>query len=316
MNNLQIKKRSIHIGLSVARWCLLISIAYIILYPIFYMLFKAITPVEQAGDPSVAWIPRGFSLENFSIAYEGLDYLKSLWNTLSIQILGGMIEVLTCAVVAYGFARFRFKGKNLLFILVILTMIVPPQAIIVPMYLNFAHLDVFGLLELLSKAVGTELRPNILDSGWTFWLPSLFGVGLRSGLFIFIYRQFFIGLPKELEEAAAIDGAGPVGTLLRIVFPSSGTAFLCVTVFSIIAHWNDYYLSVMYFNERFPLSVALDTLANQPWLDLGGGATISGDKLINVSQAGSLMFFMPVLIFYLVIQKYFIRSIDKVGIVG
>ncbi len=315
MNNLQIKKRSIHVGLSVARWCLLISIAYIILYPILYMLFKAITPLEQAGDLSVAWIPRGFSVENFVLAFEGLDYLKSLWNTLSTQILGGMIEVFTCAVVAYGFARFRFKEKNLLFVLVILTMIVPPQAIIVPTYLNFSQLDFFGILKMLSNVFGTELRPNILDTSWTFWLPSLFGVGLRSGLFIFIYRQFFVGLPKELEEAAAIDGAGPLGTLLRIVFPSSGTAFLCVTVFSIIAHWNDYYLSVMYFNERFPLSVMLDTMSNQPWLNLGE-LTISGDKLINVSLAGALLFFMPVLLFYIIVQKRFIRSIDKVGIVG
>lgn len=315
MNNLQVKKRSIHVGLSIARWCLLISIAYIILYPIFYMLFKAITPVAQAGDPSVAWIPRDFAVENFVLAYEGLDYLKSLWNTLSVPVLGGMIEVLSCAVIAYGFARFRFKGKNLLFGLVILTMIVPPQAIIIPLYLNFAHLDVFGVLELLKNISGVDIRPNLLDTGWTFWLPSLFGVGLRSGLFIFIYRQFFIGLPKELEEAASIDGAGPVGTLLHIVFPSSGTAFLCVTVFSVIAHWNDYYLSVMYFNVRFPLSVALDILANQSWVNIGD-ITVSGDTLSNIAQAGSLMFFMPVLLFYLIIQKYFIRSIDKVGIVG
>lgn len=315
MNTVLLKKRCIHTGISIARWFLLISIAYIILYPIVYMLLKALTPLALADDPSVAWVPREFSLENFKWAFIGTDYLKSLWNTVSIPVLGGMIEVLSCAVIAYGFARFRFKGKTLLFGLVILTMIVPPQAIIIPLYLNYSHLDVLGLLELLGKVVGTELRPNVLDTGWTFWLPSLFGVGLRSGLFIFIYRQFFIGLPKELEEAAAIDGAGPVGTLLRIVFPSSGVAFLCVTVFSVIAHWNDYYLSVMYFNERFPLSVMLDTMAGQPWVDLGT-ITVSGAQLSNVSMAGSLMFFTPVLIFYLIIQKWFIRSIDKVGIVG
>lgn len=315
MNNVQLKKHSVHIAVTVLRWFFLISIAYIILYPVFYMFFKAVTPVSQAGDPSVAWIPRDFSVENFGLAFNGLDYLKNLWNTVSVPVLGGMIEVLSCAVIAYGFARFRFKGKTLLFGLVILTMIVPPQAIIIPLYLNFAHLDVLGLLELLKNATGVDLRLNLLDTGWTFWLPSLFGVGLRSGLFIFIYRQFFLGLPKELEEAAAIDGAGPVGTLLRIVFPSSGVAFLCVTVFSVIAHWNDYYLSVMFFNEQRPLSVALSTLSEQSWVTIGD-VTVSGFSLSNVAQAGSLMFFLPVLIFYLIIQKWFIRSIDQVGIVG
>ena len=88
-----------------------------------------------------------------------------------------------------------------------------------------------------------------------------------------------------------------------------------MTVFSVIAHWNDYYLSVMYFNENFPLSVVLDTMAGQSWVTIAD-ITVSGDKLSNVSMAGSLMFFTPVLIFYLIIQKWFIRSIDKVGIVG
>ena len=108
---------------------------------------------------------------------------------------------------------------------------------------------------------GSDLRPNLLDSGWVFYLPSIFASGLRSGLFIFIYRQFFVGMPKELEEAAAIDGASPVKTFLHVIIPSSGVAILTVSIFSLVWHWNEYNLSVLYFDENHPLSVRLSTLS-------------------------------------------------------
>ena len=307
----QIKKQTKKWTYSLARAFFLISVGYLVLYPIFYMFFKAITPFAQSADPSIVWVPRSVSIESFVAAFEVMNYPKALLNTLSVQVVSGLIEVLVCAFVAYGFARFNFPEKNVLFLLVILTMIVPAQAIIIPTYLNFSHLDFLGIFGLISKWVGTELRPNILDTGLTFYLPSLFGVGLRSGLFIFIYRQFFKGLPKELEEAAQIDGASTLGTLIKIVFPSSGASFLCVTIFSLIAHWNDFYVSVMYFPSKYPLSVELNRI---------GETALSYDGFVeaglNVKMAGCLLFILPLLILYLFLQRKFIQGIEQSGIVG
>jgi murein DD-endopeptidase MepM/ murein hydrolase activator NlpD len=126
---------------------------------------------------------------------------------MGVQVLSGLIEVFSCSLVAYGIARFRFKGRNLIFFLAIAMIMIPPQMTAVPMSLNFAHFDVFGILGLIGNIIGKDIRPNLLDTGFTFWLPSLFGVGLRSGLFVFIYRQFFKVLPKELEEAAGREEA-------------------------------------------------------------------------------------------------------------
>ena len=311
IKNYNFKKQYSNILVSVFRAVFLISVGYVVLYPILYMLFKSVIPFSQADDPSVVWVPKGFSLENYKAAFKGIHYAKALFNTLSIQIVSGLIEIIVCAIVAYGFARFNFPEKNILFILVVLTMIVPAQAIVVPSCLNFSRLDFLGVLNLIGKAIGKEIRPNILDTGLTFYIPSFFGVGVRAGLFIFIYRQFFKGLPKELEEAAAIDGAGIWKTIFKIVFPTSGTAFLCVGIFSMIAHWNDYYLSAMYFTDKFPLSLELKQLGETA-MNFDGSVVAAA----NVKNAACILFILPPIIMYLILQKNFIRSIGRTGIVG
>ena len=297
------------IAMSVFRYFLLISVSYVILFPLAYMLSYAFRPAAEMTDPSVVWVPKQFVLDNFKQSIQLLQYGKSLWNTLSIQMLSGMLEVLTCAIAAYGFARFRFKGQNLMFAMVLLTILVPPQMTAIPMHLNYSHFDVFGVLNLAGKIIGRDIRPNLLDSGFVFWLPSVFGAGLRSGLCIFIYRQFFKSLPRELEEAAYLDGAGSLKTFFRVILPSSGVAVLTVAIFSMVWHWNDYYLSVLFLNDKFPLSVQLKQISNSA---VGAGVTI--DRGILMSAC--LLFIVPVLVLYIVLQRKFIQSIDRVGIVG
>ena len=310
------KNRLKNTSMSFFRIFFLLSFGYVVLYPLLYMISRAIIAPGDAIDPTIVWVPNDFSAKNFEIAYKAMEYGETVIRTLSIQVLSGCLEVFTCAVVAYGFARFDIPGKNLLFMLVLITMIVPSQAIIVPLYLNYNKLDFLGILGLLNKMGAPDLRINILNTGWTFYLPSLFALGLKSGLFIFIYRQFFKSFPKELEEAASIDGAGPIRVLLYILFPSSGVAFLCVFVFSLIAHWNDYYLSVMFFSDKYPLSVRLSEIETH--IQYGGFSDIAltTEARSNVAITACLLFLAPILILYLFLQRKFIESVESVGIVG
>ena len=222
-----------------------------------------------------------------------------------------------CSITAYGLARFDFKEKKLLMGMLIATILIPTQMIMVPLMVNMRYLDVFGILGAISKLVGTELRPNLLNTPWAFYLPSIFAVGLKAGLFTYMYVQFFKGLPKELEEAASIDGAGPVKTFLTIVVPSSGTIFLTVTIFSIIWHWNDTYLSSLFLSGDYPLSVQLSRI----FTILGTGVDgVQYGKYtrstIGIVMAACLLVILPMLIMYCILQKRFIKSIDRVGIVG
>ena len=180
------------------------------------------------------------------------------------------------------------------------------QMLIIPMYLNYAHFDILGIGKFFIDTFHLpDFRPQLLNTGLTFWLPSLFGVGVRSGLFIFIYRKFFEGLPRELEEAAYVDGAGPLRTFVSVILPSSGVVFLTVTIFSTIWHWNECYLSDMYNKANPPLAVKLDYIRSEILKDSRAAG-----------MAACLLFIAPVLIMYMFLQRKFVQSIDRVGIVG
>lgn len=298
-------KRLLSVGGAVVRWVFLISIGYIAVYPLLVMISNSIMPMEDVLDQSVVYIPKSVTLDFFREAFERLDFKNSFKSTLMFPILSGLIEVATCAVTAYGFSRFEFREKNILFGLVLLTIAVPATLLMIPQYTGFYNFDPVKLLAVVNKIFGTRFNVNILNTGFTMWLPSIFSVGLRSGIFIFIYRQFFRGLPKEFEEAAYVDGANPLAAFIRVIVPSSSVAITTVLVFSLVWHWNEYYTTGMFFlEENRPLAVMLGEIAENAQLSNG------------VRMAAALVFIIPILAIYLVLQRRFIKSIDKVGIVG
>lgn len=298
---------------SIFRLIILLAVSYIIIYPLLYMLSSALKTASAFQDPGVLWIPKVLTSANFKNAIEAMNFKNALFSTLRLEVVSAVIETAACAVTAYGLARFNFPGKKLITVMLVFLIVVPSQMLVIPMTVNFSQLDFFGILKALETVTGKELRPNILDTSWCFYLPSLFSVGLRSGILIYIYHQFFLGLPKELEEAAWIDGSAPPRTFLCIALPSSTVAVITVFVLSLVWHWNDYYLAVMYTSENFPLAVSLASLPQK--LSLLG---IWPGNILNTTgvMAGCVMFVTPILLFYLILQRKFIKSIDRVGITG
>lgn len=298
---------------AIMRWLFLIAISYILLYPLLYMISAAVKDSTNFSDPTVVWIPKIYSFSSFRIAWKALDYGKTFINTLKLEIVSAFLEIFACSLGAYGLARFNFRLKKPITAVLLITILVPTQMIIIPLMLNFRYLDFFGILAFIGKLTGTELRPNLLNTPLTFYLPSLFAVGLKAGFFTFIYMQFFKGLPKELEEAAWIDGAGPFTTFFRVIIPSSGVVILTVSIFSVIWHWNDYYLSVMYLSKNYPIAVMLNNIFHT--LDVMGYSPHTASTT-GIAMAGCLMTIAPMLIMYIILQRKFIQSIDRVGIVG
>lgn len=309
----EIKDKVFSFGFFVVRWLFILAVGYIILFPLLQMISQAVMTQEQYTDTSVVWVPKELSSINFKVAWQTLDYPKTFMWTLLVNVISALIQVLTCAFTAYGFSRFNFKGKNLFMVLLILSIIVPAQMTVIPSYINFRSFDVLGILKLVGSVFGVDIRPQLIDTPFTFYLPSVLSVGLRSGIVIFIYIQFFKGLPKELEEAASIDGAGALETFLKIVLPSSGVAIVSVTILSVIWHWNEYFLSVMYFSNNNTLAVRL---ANLRMFIQNAGIDAKMAVTTGIVKAGCLLFILPMLIMYLILQRKFIQSIDRVGIVG
>lgn len=309
------KKKITRIVAYVFRLAFLISVSYIVLYPLLYMIVSSISTEEAFLNSRRIWIPSYITTSFYPLASEILDYFNCLFSTLKFEIVAAIIEVCSCAVAAYGFSRFNFRFKKLFTSMLFLTILIPTAMIIIPLTVNYSRLDVFGILNLIYKLTGTDLRVNVLNTPWAFWLPSLLGIGLRSGIMIYIYMQFFKGLPGEFEEAAYVDGAGPLRTFLQIIIPSSTVVILTVSVFSLIWHWNDYQMAVMFMNDDLPLSVSMLNLPDVLTI-YGYWITQNDPNAISIMMASCVMFVLPMLVFYLIVQHWFIESVDRVGITG
>lgn len=308
-----LKEKIINFIIFVFRWVLILSVGYIIIFPLIQMISQALMTQEQYTDTSVVWIPKEISMVNFKVAISVMDYFKTLIWTFLVNVLSALVQTFTCAIAAYGFSRFKFKGKSFFMAILIFSIIVPPQMTVIPSYINYSNFNFLGVFDLINTLFKTNINLNFIDTPFTFYLPSLFGVGLRSGLMIFIYMQFFKGLPNELEEAASIDGASSLKTFMSIVLPSSGVAIISVLILSVIWHWNEYFLSVMYFTNNSTLSVRLYNI--QMYLTTFG---IDADMAVTtgVIKGACLLFILPMLVMYMLLQRKFIQSIDKIGIVG
>ncbi len=280
----------------IIRAIILIEISFILLYPLIYTLSVAFRPPAQLNDPVIIWIPKNLTFENIRNVWEFIKFPTLIFNTVTISVVSAMIQTAICAVVGYGFARFKFKEKNILFAILIFTVILPPQTVTIA---NFIQFRTFG----------------ILDNPLAFYLPAITANGIRSGLFIFIYRQFFSNMPADLEDAAYIDGCGPFKTFLKIMVPNAGASVIIVFLFSMVWYWNDTFFAGMYLERMQTISVALESLRSNLSVMIPG---IQAD-MFTISaymQAGVILTIMPILIIYIFMQKYFTESIARTGLVG
>ena len=313
------KIKSFFIGrvAGLCRYLFLISFSFVVLYPFIYLIVNSFKGATDFADPVVQWVPKELYLGNFRSAAVVFDLWESIGNTLMYEIVAAMLQFCACAVAGYGLARFEFRGKKILTAVMILNILVPSMMIITPSYVNFSRMDFLGILKGISGLIGDDIRPNLLNTQLVFYLPSVLGVGLKGGFFIYIYMQFYKKLPKELEEAAAIDGAGPWKTFLRIAVPNSITAAVTVLLFSIVWHWNDFYLAQMYNSKHPTLSVALNSFSeNVISSKLAIDTALSKALSVPILLTGCLLFIIPLIAFYAIIQKKFIASVTNSGITG
>lgn len=290
------------------RFVIIFGLSFVILYPILYMISTSLRPQSEMSDPSVMWIPKSIRFENFVEIWKAIDYPKTIWNTLILNIVSSVLQVGTCALTGYGFARFKFKGKNFLFAIVLLQIIVPVQIILIPQYMQFRYFDPFGLFTALT---GDTL--NLVNTNLAMYIPALLCNGIRAGLFIYLFRQFFRGLPKELEDAAYLDGCGPFQTFISVMVPNAASSFLTVFIFSIVWYWNDYYVSSMFFKDPNTISLKIANISYLISMALTGQVGNANDFVVWM-EAGCLLAIAPIVIMYIFLQKYFTEGIERAGL--
>lgn len=300
------RRTAVDIVWRIFRAVILFGLGFVIMYPLIYMVSCAFRDRSDMTDPTVMWITRHYTLDVIRETMQAMDFGNTMKNTLILNVGCSFVQVLSCSVTGYGFARFQFKGRKLLFAVVIMMILVPPQVISMPLYWQFRH---FG--------VG-KFSVNLIDNMLTMYLPAVTGNGIKSGFMILIFRQFFKGMPRELEDAAYIDGCGPLRTFIQVMIPNAASAFLTVFLFSVVLYWNDYYVSSTFFTNTKTISLMLQNLDTELKMRLFNSAAVEipPREQIVWKEAGCLLSIAPVLIMYVCLQKYFTESIERSGIVG
>lgn len=300
------------VGWSIVRAVFMLEMAFVILYPVIYMLSMAFRDSKDMFDMSIVWIPRNFTLENFKLVFDSMDFLPALKNTTIISVCCTILQLICCMTTGYGFARFKFKGSRILLLLVIFTVIVPPQMINIPNYLLFSDFDVFGIIHLIT---GSPTTVNMLDSYGTVMILAVLGQGLRSGLFILIFFQYFKNIPNELEEAAMIDGCGYFKTYTNIMLPNAEGPIITTVMFSLVWYWNDYYTITTFFTKIRTLSANLSGI-KLSLMNLMSSDAYNPYKVTTIQQAACIVCMLPMLVMFILLQRKFSRSMISSGIVG
>jgi len=295
---------------SIIRAIIIIGLCFIILYPLLVSFSSAFMTDDAIHDQTVKWIPRNPTLENFRFAFIGMDYGQAFVNSLLLTLAVSILQLISATLVGYGFARFKFRGAKLLFSIVIFSIIVPNQTIRIAYYLEFRFFNLFGLLG--------EEGFNLLGTYWPFILTAMTATGYRNGLYIFIMRQIFKGMPGELEDAAYVDGAGPLKTFYKVMLPGASSGILLVFLFSFVWQWNDVIISSIFLQGgnllQFNVTSAGTDFAQYYSRTFGG--QISGFHYSIINNAALLLFLTPLLVFYGFLQRYFVESIERTGLVG
>lgn len=310
LNGYLLKQNSKKLVISFFRLGLIIGLAYVILYPILLKLSVSFMSSVDLADFSVKWVPKDWTLQNFKVAAKAMDYWSSLTLTFGVSLTSMILQTLFCTLAGYGFARFEFKGKNIIFLIVLLTLIIPPQTYMVSSYTQFLYFDFFGIGKLLGMA-----PVKLINTPIPLFLLSIGGVATKNGLYIYVAKQFFEKLPKEIEEAAEVDGAGVFTTCFRIMIPNARPAIVTISVLSFIWVYNDLYMATTYMPELKMFSTVLSTLPYvfKSAMSGPGAATIEVSVITN---AGALLTIIPIIIIFFLVQKMFVEGVERTGITG
>ncbi|MCL2364152.1 MAG: carbohydrate ABC transporter permease [Defluviitaleaceae bacterium] len=294
------KTKNFVMGLFIA--IILAGVCYIIIAPVLGLISTAFMSVEDIGNPVVFLIPAAPSLYNISHAFGYMDYVATLIRTLIYSLGLAVLHVVVCSFVGYGFARFKFRGSEFLFALVIVSIVIPIHAYMIPMVQGFRFF--------LGNPDWNLINDTI---PWPIILLTATGVGVRSGLYIFIFRQFFRGIPKEIEEAAFVDGASPLGTYLRIMLPNAVPAVITVFLFSFVWQYNDvYYAGNLFVGNRL-----MANMMSSAGFMYSATQQITNPMMVQMITFGAVVLTIaPILIIYLFLQRFFVEGLERSGIVG
>lgn len=278
-------------------YTIFIATSYIYLNPILKMIVNMFMSLKDLMNPTVTWIPTELYFGHIVQAWKMMNYTQAFSVSLIVALSVSVFHCISCGFAGYALARLDFPFKKLVFGLLLMAFIIPPQVIILPTIIAYTSLG---------------LNNSLL----TLIIPSLLGFGVKGALFVIIFRQFFLTQPKELEEAAKIDGATALKFYLKVMLPLAKPAILVVFLFSFVWTWNDTYFPQMFLTESKLLPLASEMLQlDRVITSLVETQQITSFESGAIKMAASFLSILPPLLIFIFFQRHFVESVDRTGLV-
>jgi multiple sugar transport system permease protein len=342
------------------RMVLMIGISYIVLFPFIAKVAGSFMSPEDFVDVTVRLIPKNPTFDIYRAVINELGYWEAFMNTFTLSFICAILQTFICCLIGYGFAKFKFKFRNFVFLLVMLTMIIPHQTLELAMFLNFRNFDILGIIRLLKgggieifgwnvKELGegvaaffesldvlpadikwgeyltaggvqkwkvqmemTQSGINLHGTYFPFVLLSITGLAFKNGLYIFMLRQFFRGIPDELEESAYMDGSGTFRTFIQIILPLSIPMMITVFLFAFCWQWTDDFYTMKFLNTTTSpnLLVKFIDIPSSLRLDYAGKQLYES----AIRNTCGLLIILPLVILYAFFQRFLVQGIEHSGI--
>jgi multiple sugar transport system permease protein len=267
--------------------CIFLAVVFSV--PTYWALTSSFKTVAEIQQIPPIWIPETWHWRNYLRVWELVPFGRFFLNTLYVSLAAGTGQVITASIVGYGFARFRFRGREFLFLCILGTIMFPTELTIIPTFIVFRHI-------------------GWIDTFWPLIVPYWFGGG---AFFIFLFRQFFRTIPEELLEAARLDGAGYFRVYWQIIVPLTKPAFASAAIISFLTHWNDFFNPLIFLSSPSKFTLALGIAAFNT-----GGVGLTPEPRDHLLMAATVMMTLPVVLIFFFAQKYFIQGIATSGLKG
>ncbi len=320
------------------RFILMIGISFVILFPFFSKIAGSFMGMEDFVDVTVRIIPKHFTFTTYKAIFLENNYLDAFLNTTLLSVSAALLQTFVACLIGYGLAKFKFKGNKIVLLLVVLTMIIPHETLKLSMQMHFRYFDIGGI-QGITTGSGKQIFPgllnllglggastgkniinangtiNLLNTFWPMLIISGTGLAFKNGLYIFMMRQFFQGVPDELEESAYVDGSSVMKTFFKIIIPLSIPMMITIFLFAFSWQWTDEFYTGLFFQSATDKVTLMPDIVDIP---TSLKVTYAGTTLFNtaIKNTAGLMIILPLVIVYLFCQKYLVQGIERSGIVG
>ena len=320
MSKIKTANTWIKVVVNIFRFILMMGVSYVILFPFISRIAGSFMSRTDVLDATVSLIPKNFTLDIYKYIIIENHYFDALWHTVLLSLVCALLQTMVACLIGYGLAKFKFKGNTIVMLAVVISMVIPHSTL---QYAMVQHFTRFDLLTVQSWGIPGPIQlifgkaPEITETILPLVILSVGGLAFKNGLYIYLMRQFFKGVPDELEESAYVDGSGVFRTFFQIILPLAVPMMITIFLFSFSWQWTDEFYTTIFWRDQANAYYLMPDIYKSIPPSLDASALTGWDLYKNVIQnTAGMLIIAPLIIMYLFCQRYLVQGIERSGLVG